>query len=236
MFPELDETQRITFPNPLETDDEGLVAMGGNLSPGVLLSAYEQGIFPWFDESNPILWWSPNPRCVLKPEERHVSSSMKKLLGSGLYTVTFDTAFQSIIKNCAGIKRKKQKGTWITPEMQEAYFRMHVLGYAHSVEVWENGELAGGLYGLALGNMFFGESMFSFKTNASKTAFLTLAAFLEKKHFSLIDCQLYTDHLASLGAVKMERKDFLNHLSENLDGSGLRGNWSMYNQQLDPNC
>jgi leucyl/phenylalanyl-tRNA---protein transferase len=232
MFPELDETQRISFPDPLATDDEGLVAMGGNLSPGVLLSAYEQGIFPWFDKSNPILWWSPNPRCVLKPEERHISASMKKVLNSGRYRVSFDTAFESVIANCADIKRKKQKGTWITHEMQAAYIKMHILGFAHSVEVWDNNELAGGLYGLALGNMFFGESMFSFKTNASKTAFLTLAEFLEQKYFSLIDCQIYTDHLATLGAKKMDRREFLTHLAENPESTGLRGNWSSYNSQL----
>ncbi|MBN1647202.1 MAG: leucyl/phenylalanyl-tRNA--protein transferase [Spirochaetales bacterium] len=233
MLPELDQNQRIQFPDPLETDDEGLVAIGGNLSPGVLLSAYEQGIFPWFDQSNPVLWWSPNPRCILRPQDRHISASMKKVLARGEYTLSFDTVFRQIISFCAGVKRKEQQGTWITGEMEQAYYRMHELGFAHSVEVWKDGILAGGLYGLSLGNMFFGESMFSLRKNASKFALLKLAEFLERQSFLLIDCQLYTDHLASLGAVKMERNEFLRLLRTNIGQEGLYGSWCRFNSGLN---
>lgn len=229
MFPELMQDQRIDFPDPNQADGEGLLATGGNLSPGMLLSAYEQGIFPWFNENSPILWWSPDPRCILVPGKRHVSNTMKKVLRNSGYTLTFDTCFPVVIDKCAKIPRKDEQGTWITSEMKQAYVVLEQLGYAHSVEVWKDGQLAGGLYGISLGKLFFGESMFSTAPNGSKFALLYLAAFLEKQQFTAIDCQIYTDHLATLGAEKISRPDFLEKLKENRNEPGLYGSWSRFN-------
>lgn len=231
MFPELDDQQRIIFPAPEEADNEGLLASGGNLSPGVLLSAYEQGIFPWYSGDSPILWWSPDPRCILWPSRQHVSKSMRKLINQQKYQIKFDTVFQEVIRRCAEIKRSREDGTWITTEMINAYCRLHDLGYAHSVEVWNSGRLTGGLYGLSLGKIFFGESMFSVEKNSSKLAFLSLASFLEKSGFVFIDCQIYSEHLGTLGAEIMTRKEYLSHLKNNSGSSGLYGSWQRFNKQ-----
>lgn len=203
----------------------GIVGINGNLSPGVLLSAYRQGVFPWYDDESPILWWSPDPRFILEPESLHVSSSMGKILRKRDFSVSVDRAFSEVIHACASVPRRGQGGTWILPEMEEAYKRLHELGYAHSVEVWYGKELAGGLYGVSLGRLFFGESMFSRKSNASKIAFILLVRGLQEKSFLLIDCQVYTEHLEQLGACEIEREDFFRRLEEGLAFPTLRGDW-----------
>jgi leucyl/phenylalanyl-tRNA--protein transferase len=204
---------RLDFPpvdNALE-DPDGLLAADGDLSPERILSAYRQGIFPWYNPEEPILWWSPNPRCVLFPHDLHVSRSLRKTLRKDVFSVTFDRAFDRVIDACAA-PRSYAKGTWISPEMQHAYCRLHWLGHAHSVEVWQGDELVGGLYGLALGGMFFGESMFSWRTNASKVGFVYLVEHLKKWGYALVDCQVYSDHLASLGACELPRPLFIEQL------------------------
>ncbi|WP_439134565.1 leucyl/phenylalanyl-tRNA--protein transferase [Pseudomaricurvus sp.] len=193
------------------TDPNGLLAVGGDLSPAQLLAAYQRGIFPWFDESQPILWWSPSPRLVLKPSELHISKSMRKLLRKAPFRVTTDTAFEEVIESCAE-PRDDQDGTWITEEMQAAYIHLHQLGFAHSVEVWDGEDLIGGLYGIALGKVFFGESMFSRASNASKYGFITLIQALDALNFGIIDCQVHTHHLSSLGAREVSRKTFEEYL------------------------
>lgn len=191
----------------------GLLAAGGDLSPARLLSAYRNGIFPWYEAGQPILWWCPDPRTILAPSELHISRSMRKVMRQTSFSVTLDQAFPAVMAACAA-PRRDTDATWITPAMQAAYTRMHHQGHAHSVEVWEAGELVGGLYGLALGRVFFGESMFSIRTNASKIAFITLAEHLSECDFVLIDCQMPTDHLFSLGARSMSRADFLQQLAQ----------------------
>jgi leucyl/phenylalanyl-tRNA--protein transferase len=199
------------FPPPsmAETDPDGLLAIGGDLSEKRLLNAYRSGIFPWFSGTQPILWWSPDPRTLLFPDKLHVSRSLAKKLRKGEFSVTFDTAFERVIEACAAIPRADQEGTWITQQMKEAYLHMHRLGHAHSVEVWYDGELAGGLYGIAIGAAFYGESMFSRATDASKIALVKLVDKLETAGFAFIDCQVVTEHLLSLGAETVERKVFL---------------------------
>jgi leucyl/phenylalanyl-tRNA--protein transferase len=224
-FPYLSENDRFDFPAPETADDEGIVCFGGNLSPGMLLSAYSQGLFPWFSDDEPILWWSPDPRCVIFPGEVHASASMRKLLRQGRFSLRFDTAFREVIAACSAAKRPGQRGTWITGGMIEAYCRLHELGYAHCVEAWAGDVLAGGLYGVCLGKIFFGESMFSRVSNASKAAFLFLAEFLKNRGFDLIDSQVYTDHVASLGGRDIPRAEYLSQLSEALDHDTLLGNW-----------
>jgi len=206
-------------------DPDGLLAVGGDLRPERLVKAYEQGIFPWFQEP-PILWWSPSTRMVLHPEELHVSRSMRKLLRSGHYHVTLDTAFAKVIAHCAQI-REVYPGTWITPEMQTSYCQLHALSVAHSVEVWQEGELVGGLYGIAMGQLFFGESMFSLRSNASKTALVWLTRQLQAWHFQIIDCQVPSEHLYSLGAREMPRGEFQTYLQHFRDAPGKRGPWQM---------
>ena len=173
-FPYLGEIDYYSFPNPKEWDDD-IIAVGGNLSPGMLLSAYEQGIFPWYNPGDPVIWQSPDPRCVIFPERLHISSSMRKILKTQLFDITFDRNFWGVIKGCAEIQRPTQVGTWISDDIIEAYTELHRLGWAHSAEAWQGGELAGGCYGILMDNVFFGESMFSKKANASKAAFLSLA-------------------------------------------------------------
>lgn len=207
-------SEELAFPHPSLADEDGLLAVGGDLSSQRLLLAYCNGIFPWFSEAEPILWWSPDPRFVLYPENIKVSHSMKKLLKKNIYRVTYDTCFRDIISNCANTR--KDTGTWITNEMIEAYCNLHDLGFAHSVETWYEDKLVGGLYGLALGKCFFGESMFSIMDNASKTAIITLSRLLEQKGFLMIDCQVYTEHLESLGAVKIPREEFLRLLEKGI--------------------
>lgn len=189
-------------------DPNGLLAAGGDLSPERILAAYRQGIFPWFSPGEPILWWSPNPRMVLFPDELKISRSLARVLRTGRYQVRLDTAFAEVVAACASTPRQGQAGTWITEEMQAAYTRLHELGHAHSVEVSMDGELAGGLYGVSLGRAFFGESMFSWRSDASKIALAHLCEHLKREEFGIIDCQMETTHLASLGARAIPRREF----------------------------
>jgi leucyl/phenylalanyl-tRNA--protein transferase len=203
-------TGKIEFPDVNEASEDGLLAVGGDLSPQRLLYAYQNGIFPWFDSAEPILWWSPDPRFVLFPKDLKVSKSMLKVLKNKQFKITENQAFNDVINQCAKIKRSNQQGTWITKEMINAYIKLHELGYAKSVEVWKNDKLVGGLYGINLKNkVFCGESMFSHVSNASKLAFIT---FVQNSSFKLIDCQLHTNHLESLGAKHITRAEFLQYL------------------------
>jgi leucyl/phenylalanyl-tRNA---protein transferase len=202
----------------------GLLAAGGDLSPERLLDAYRHGIFPWFSEGEPILWWSPDPRMVLVPGELRVTRSLAKALRNREYEVRLDTAFAGVVAGCAA-PRPDQPGTWITPEMRAAYHRLHSLGYAHSVETWIDGALAGGLYGVAIGRMFYGESMFSRARDASKIAFVHLVAFLAERGFRMIDCQMHTAHLESLGACEIPRADFARRVAELVDYREPPGRW-----------
>lgn len=193
-------------------EPDGLLAVGGDLSPDRLLSAYSQGIFPWFSGNQPILWWSPNPRAVLFPEDLKISRSLRKRIRKQEYSLSLDEAFEEVVRQCAA-PRKDQDGTWITDEMRHAYGRLHEQGYAHSVEVWHQGDLVGGLYGIALGKVFFGESMFSRRSDASKLAFAYLVRQLQLWGYPLIDCQVSSAHLHSLGAVNIDRSEFRRQLS-----------------------
>ena len=202
------------FP-PVETANEvGLVAFGGDLSTKRLIRAYSSGIFPWYDISQPILWWSPDPRMVLFPEKLKISKSMKHLLKKGIFEVTFNSAFEEIIKNCASIKRRDQLGTWLSSDMQQAYIKLHHEGFARSVEVWKDGVLVAGAYGIWIEEkkLFCGESMFTKVSNASKFGFIHLVQQLREENVKLIDCQIYTEHLASLGAEEIPRSEFLKFL------------------------
>jgi leucyl/phenylalanyl-tRNA--protein transferase len=203
-------TQDITFPNLNEATEDGLLAIGGDLSVERLLLAYKKGIFPWFEKDTPILWWSPNPRFVLFPEKLKVSKSMKQVLRNKDYEVTVNKDFKSVITECSIAKRNGQEGTWITQSMINAYIKLHELGYAKSIEVWNKQNLVGGLYGIDIGNgIFSGESMFAKVSNASKVGFIS---FVQNTNYKLIDCQVYTNHLASLGAENISRETFLNFL------------------------
>ena len=197
----------LVFPDPSLSEDDGLLAIEGDLSPERLLLAYANGIFPWFSDEEPILWWSPDPRFIVYPKDIKISHSMKKILKKNKYRVSFDTCFRDVISNCSSTR--KEEGTWITNEMIEAYCKLHELGFAHSVETWYENKLVGGLYGVSIGRCFFGESMFSTMDNASKVAFISLSKLLEEKGFSVIDCQVHTEHLESLGAVNISRESFL---------------------------
>lgn len=202
----------------------GLLCAGGDLSAGRLLDAYRQGIFPWFSAGEPILWWSPDPRMVLPPGEARVSRSLARRLRRGGYAVCADRSFRAVINACA-MPRRDGGGTWITAEMLEAYCRLHELGWAHSVETWIDGRLVGGLYGVAIGRAFYGESMFALATDASKIAFAHLARLLERKGFAVIDCQMSTAHLASLGAREIRRRDFVRALEIWTRTGGPPGTW-----------
>ena len=208
-------TKDLYFPPLTMADEDGLLAIGGDLSPERLLLAYRNGIFPWFNEDEPICWWSPNPRFVLYPDELKVSNSMKTVLQNGKFRFTVNRAFSNVIQNCKTVSRYGQDGTWISPAMQQAYTTLHELGYAHSAETWQDGELIGGLYGIRLGNIFFGESMFSLKPNASKFAFINYIKQLQLENVQLIDCQLHTNHLESLGAKMLPREIFAEILALN---------------------
>jgi leucyl/phenylalanyl-tRNA--protein transferase len=215
-FPYLSWNEHFLFPLPENAKHDSIIAWGGNLSPGMLLSAYEQGIFPWFGEEDPIIWHSPDPRFVIFPEKLHISASMKKILNQGNFIISFDKDFPGVISGCSRISRPGQGGTWITSDIIAAYTELHRLGWAHSAEAYFEGKLAGGCYGIRLGNIFFGESMFSLKPNASKAAFLTLAEILFEDGVRVIDCQQHTRHLESLGAEDISRKEFLSLLRETL--------------------
>ncbi len=199
------------FPDPALAEEDGLLAIGGDLSMERLLIAYSNGIFLWFSEGDPILWYSPHERCVIYPDKIKISKSMKQVLKQGIFKVTLNQAFKEVILNCATTPRKGQDGTWITTEMQEAYLRLHENGYAHSVEVWQDDKLVGGLYGLKINRVFCGESMFSQVSNASKTALI----FLSELNIELIDCQLPNDHLMSLGAEMISRESYMAVLQAN---------------------
>lgn len=208
----------VSFPDVSNTNEDGLLAMGGDLSLDTLVSAYAQGIFPWFNDDQPILWWSPDPRLVLYPNQVKVSRSMRKLIRQKRFSVTANRAFEKVIKGCALRGSEKpfvaSADTWITQSMHQAYMSLHKNGYAHSLEVWQGSQLVGGLYGVALGSVFFGESMFSTANDASKLALVTLCHWLKESDFSLIDCQVASEHLFSMGAEEIPRSKFLQHLAE----------------------
>ena len=209
-------SDELIFPPIEKADEDGLLAIGGNLSTPRLLLAYQQGIFPWFNEGEPICWWCPNPRFVLFPAELKISKSMKSILNGNTFQFKCNTHFTTVMQNCKTISRKGQDGTWISPAMQKAYAHLHELGHAHSAEAWLNGELVGGLYGIRMGNVFFGESMFSRVANASKFAFINYIHLLQKENCQLVDCQIHSAHLESLGARMIPRKEFSTLLSNNI--------------------
>ncbi len=208
--------KELIFPPVSLAEPDGLLAVGGDLAPERLLLAYRAGIFPWY-EGEHILWWCPDPRFVLYPEELVISKSMKAVFKKDVFTFTTNTAFEEVIGSCKRISRKGQESTWITDEVRAAYIDLHKRGYAHSAEAWHDGKLAGGLYGVRLGNVFFGESMFSSMSNASKFAFIKYVQQLKTEKVKLIDCQVYTEHLESLGAQMIPRKKFVEFLNQNLE-------------------
>jgi leucyl/phenylalanyl-tRNA---protein transferase len=222
----LDPEDPQRFPPPDRADASGLLAVGGDLSPERLLTAYSQGIFPWYSEGQPLLWHSPNPRFVLEPDKLHVGRSLRKTMKAGAYEVRWDTAFEAVIDACSETPRPGQNGTWITGAMREAYVTLHEMGFAHSVEAWADGELKGGLYGVSLGAAFFGESMFAHAPDASKVAFATSVERLKAWGFHFIDCQVETEHLARFGAEPWPRKRFLGALAEALKAPTRRGPWT----------
>lgn len=216
----------IQFPDPNLADDDGLIAQGGLLTPEFLLSAYSQGIFPWFCKDVPILWWSPNPRMVLFPEKFKIRKTLRQVIKKRTFELRIDTVFKEVITNCSCIPRREQLETWITTDIIDGYVKLHKLGLAHSFESFFNGELVGGLYGISIGNCFFGESMFFTKTDASKVAFYHLVQFAIKNNFAFIDSQQYTNHLNSLGAELIPRIRFLELLETSLQKETLQGNWT----------
>lgn len=217
--------QSFEFPDLDEADESGLLAVGGDLSIERLKLAYSKGIFPWYESGMPILWWSPDPRMVLFPSRMIISHSLKHAIKKKQFTVTIDKAFEKVIKNCAKTPRKGEDGTWITREMKNAYIRLHEAGYAHSAETWLDGELVGGLYGVALGKAFFGESMFHQVTNASKVAMYYLVEKLKKWNFEIIDAQVYTNHLESLGGEMIPRSQYMHFLEKALQIEDVTGSW-----------
>jgi leucyl/phenylalanyl-tRNA--protein transferase len=217
--------EEIIFPHPSLAEPDGLLAIGGDLSPERLLLAYANGIFPWYSEDEPILWWSPDPRCVCIPKEYIPSKSLRLLVQKQVFKVKFDTCFKEVISNCALAKRKAEQGTWITSDIISAYCNLHDLGFAHSVEIFLNEKLVGGLYGVSLGKAFFGESMFHKVSNASKIAYYFLMQRLVEWGFDIVDNQMVTPHLLSLGAKEMNRDRFLEVLSETLKKETHRGKW-----------
>ena len=206
-------TDALLFPSPEQASAAGIVAVGGDLQPERVMLAYRKGIFPWFESDDFLLWWSPDPRMVLFPNQLKISKSMRTVLRKKRFEVTFNKAFDQVVEACAKVKRFGQNGTWITPGLMEVYSTLHIQGYAHSVEVWEEGSLVGGLYGIDLGTIFCGESMFSKSSNASKVALIFLVKELKKNKYELIDCQVPTQHLASMGAEPISRTKFLSFLS-----------------------
>ena len=225
-------TQKLVFPPCHYADPDGLLAVGGDLSPERLLLAYQQGIFPWYSENTPPLWWSPDPRLVLFPDELKVSKSLQRVMKKNIFRVTMDMEFLEVIRRCASVQRKDGEGTWIVPEMIDAYYLLHQVGYEHSVESWHEGELVGGLYGVVLGRVFFGESMFAQKTDASKVAFVRLVQLLREWDFALIDCQVSTVHLKRFGAREIPRKEFLNRLAAAARAATNRGSWTRFFEAL----
>jgi leucyl/phenylalanyl-tRNA---protein transferase len=218
-------TDNIAFPPPHLASGGGLLAVGGDLSQERLLLAYRMGIFPWFSDDEPILWWSPDPRLVLYPREIKISKTLKKIMKKGLFKVTMDSDFVQVITQCAKIRLQNNEGTWIVKDMIDAYCKLHESGFVHSVETWYQGELAGGLYGVSLGKCFFGESMFTRISNASNIALVKLVEYLNTLSFDMIDCQLTTEHLLRFGAKEIPRVSFLNQLEESLKAPTKRGKW-----------
>ncbi|NKQ40734.1 MAG: leucyl/phenylalanyl-tRNA--protein transferase [Sulfurovum sp.] len=216
------------FPDPRNASDEGLLAFGGDLSISRVLTAYRKGIFPWYSDGDPILWWSPDPRLLLYPGSFKTSKSFARVLKSAKFSVSFDKDFSAVIKHCAAVPRGGQNGTWLNQEMQEVYQQMHAQGFAHSVEVWEGEALVGGLYGLAMGKVFFGESMFSLTSNASKVAFRALSDVLGGRGYDFIDCQMKTDHLIRLGAAEVRRDSYLDQLEVALAKPSDIGLWHAF--------
>lgn len=222
------ERANIAFPDPRTVDDDGLIGYGGDLSTLMLLSAYKQGIFPWYSQGEPILWWSPDPRLILYPHKFIVRKSFRRVLRSGKFTVAFDKDFEQIIAHCATVYREGQEATWITHEMIEAYTRLHHQGFAHCVGVYLEGKLVGGLYGLSIGGAFFGESMFSLVSDASKVAFKALSDVLGRRGYDFIDCQMKTEHMVRLGAEVVEREDFLDALEATILKPTQSGSWDTF--------
>lgn len=225
------DAQSTNFPHPstAQTEPNGLLAMGGDLSPDRLVSAYKQGIFPWYDTTTPILWWSPNPRAILRIDDLIISHSLRKLASKQNFSYQADTQFENVIDACAERTSTNPDlpSTWITPELKQAYIKLHQMGIAHSIEIMQDQALVGGLYGVCLGRNFFGESMFHRKNNFSKIALLVLAAQLKRWGFSYIDCQVWSKHLGSLGAIEIERDTFLKLIQANLAQSTLSGSWHL---------
>lgn len=220
---ELSHYYRITLPAPGDADPQGILGVGGNLSPGLLLSAYEQGVFPWYSEPDPVLWWSPDPRCVFYSDAIRISKRSRRMLKNSGYVLKMDRDFSGVIRNCAAVSRKGEVGTWITPEMISAYNELHRLGYAHSAEVYADGKLVGGLYGVSRGRIFCGESMFSLLPNASKFALAGLARFLSLAGCEIIDSQVENPHILSLGAQNIPRPQYLSHLTRALEYPDISG-------------
>lgn len=225
----------LVFPSPDLADDNGLLAVGGDLSKPRLLLAYSKGLFPWYSEGDPILWWSPDPRMILVPSKFKCSRSLKQKIKKGSYQVTMDSAFESVIKHCASVHNKSDGATWITDEMMEAYIQLHRSGFAHSVETWFDDKLVGGLYGVSLGSAFFGESMFAEKSDASKVAFVFLIQQLQKWKFTLIDCQITTAHLKTFGAHEVSRHIFMTLLESALTVGSKKGKWNFDEKFLNLN-
>lgn len=217
----------LEFPPVNDASPEGILAVGGDLSPSRLIAAYEHGAFPWYNPGEPILWWAPPKRAILPLENLRIHKSMRNELNKGRYKITFDTCFSEVVKNCANIQRPEDAHTWISNDIHSAYCNLHKLGLAHSVEAWLDGELAGGLYGVSIGQMFFGESMFSKSTNASKVAFIHLVEKLKSWGFGPIDCQIINTHLESLGAIEISREDFSTLLAKKIKSAPTaKGSWN----------
>lgn len=216
----------VIFPQPHDADESGLLGVGGDLRPERLLLGYANGIFPWYSEGQPILWFSPDPRCVLVPEDLHIGRSLRKVLKKSPYRVTLDTAFSDVISRCKSTPRPGQQGTWITKDMESAYVRLHELGYAHSVEVWSGEDLVGGLYGVGLGGLFAGESMFSHASDASKTGLIWLVQQLHRWNFELVDAQVRTDTLARMGAIEIDRSSYIDRIAALVQQPTRTGRWT----------
>ncbi len=219
-------SDKLEFPSPLLARSDGLLAIGGDLSLERLLLAYRRGIFPWFSDDTPILWWSPDPRLVLYPHRLKISKSLKKNIRKNIFRITMDQAFEQVISACAEVRLKANERTWIGADMIASYCRLHESGFAHSVEAWHEGELAGGVYGVSLGGCFFGESMFTRISNASKVAFVKLVNHLEIFDFDMVDCQISTSHLINFGAKEVSRKRFMEELERSLRKPTPKGKWS----------
>ena len=219
-------TREPVFPHPSLADPDGLLAIGGDLSMARLLAAYSRGIFPWYGPGSPILWWSPEPRPLIYPSRFHVPGSLRRVINSGRFSITADRCFEEVIQWCACIPRKEGSGTWLVPEMMDAYIRLHRAGRAHSFEAWQGSQLAGGIYGVAIGRAFFGESMFYLVPDASKTALFHLMSFLKTHGFHFMDCQQTTEHALRFGAMEVSRNRFLKELKAAVSENGLPGKWS----------